>query len=71
MVRSNTQILIKQIRLEKKMTQHQLADFCDLPRSYISKLEGGTTHPTLEMLFRVCKGLEIKPSSFVKRLEEF
>ena len=61
--------VLKEIRKEKNVSQEKLAELCDLHRTFISLLERGQRIPTISTLFKLSKALEIKPSEFVKRIE--
>lgn len=52
---------IKKIRLEKGMTQKQVAEKSGLFDSAIRKYEGGRQNPKLETLERIAAALEIDP----------
>ncbi|WP_248548443.1 helix-turn-helix domain-containing protein [Paenibacillus odorifer] len=61
--------VIKSLRINKNITQAQLAVDSTLERSYISELENGKYQPTLTSLFDIARGLKIKPSDLVKLVE--
>lgn len=48
---------IKKARHRLGLTQGQLAQRCDLYRSYLSRIEGGTANPTLTVLVRLATEL--------------
>lgn len=50
---------IKTIRIDKKLSQEQLASKCDFDRTYISMLERGKRNPSYLNLLKLCNGLEI------------
>lgn len=50
---------IKQLRAEKEITQEELADRCDLFRTYMSRIESGLANPTLTVLHTLAEGLEV------------
>ena len=60
---------LKRARIEAGLTQQELADKAGVHRMYVSLLERGERSPTLDVLFRLCKALEIRPSNFIKRIE--
>jgi transcriptional regulator with XRE-family HTH domain len=74
---SNQPIIIKQIigkifkaiRIEKGMSQEDLAFECDVDRSYISMIEVGRNEPSVSKIFEICDGLKIKPSYFFRLVE--
>lgn len=62
-------IVLKEYRTEKNLSQEELADKCDLDRTYISLLERGKRKPTLSVIFNICNSLEVKPSVFIAKIE--
>ncbi len=52
---------VRALRLEKGMTQQELADATGLHRPDISAIEAGRYAPTLSTVEIVAKGLGIKP----------
>ena len=51
---------IRKIRLEKKLTQAELAERCSCNRNYISMLERGERNPSFKSLVMIARGLEVK-----------
>ena len=62
---------IYQIRMEKKLTQKDLADLIGVSDRTISKWENGTTVPDLETIKRLCKALGTSPDSIVKSKKNY
>ncbi|WP_167617918.1 helix-turn-helix domain-containing protein [Maribellus sediminis] len=62
--------VLRDIRLNRKLSQEKLAELSDLDRTYISLLERGLRQPTITTLFQICSALEISPSEFVRQMEE-
>lgn len=62
-------IVLKEYRTEKNLSQEELADKCDLDRTYISLLERGKRKPTLSVIFNICDSLEVNPSAFISKIE--
>lgn len=52
-------------RLDKEMSQEQLADASGLERSYVGRLERGGSQPTLLALLKLAKGLDCDVSDLV------
>lgn len=50
---------IREIRLEKKITQHQLARLCSFEKASMSRIESGKTNVTVITLQKICKALEV------------
>ena len=57
-------------RQEAGLSQEQLAQQCNLDRTYISLLERGLRQPTITSLFNISKVLGIKASELLKLLED-
>ena len=62
--------VLREIRLEKGVTQDSLASQCDVDRTYPSLLERGLRSPTLAMVFRLSEALDISPAVVVTRSQE-
>lgn len=62
--------ILQEKRQEKGLSQEQLAQRCNLDRTYISLLERGLRQPTINSLFNISKGLGISPSVFIKLIED-
>jgi transcriptional regulator with XRE-family HTH domain len=60
---------IRRVRERAGLTQEELAFRADLSRNYISLLELNRKSPTIQVLFRICKVLSIKPSTLISRIE--
>lgn len=56
--------LIRKIRMEKKMSQLQLAERCYMQKSSISKLEAGLSNPTVFTLYKIAAVLEVPINDF-------
>tara|TARA_B100000809_G_C14748596_1_gene391270 strand:- start:15 stop:236 length:222 start_codon:yes stop_codon:yes gene_type:complete len=62
--------ILKELRLEKGLTQEALAEHSNLGVTFISKLENGKRQPTITTLFQLAEALNIKPSEIIERLEK-
>lgn len=60
---------LRKSRQKAGLTQEKLAFEAGVDRTYISQLENDKKSPTLEVLFRICTALSIKPSIFIARVE--
>lgn len=63
-------VILKKHRNNLNISQEQLADKCDLDRTFISLLERGKRNPTIETLFKVSIALETLPSEVIKEIEQ-
>ncbi len=61
---------LKKIRLKKKLTQEDLSLEAQLARVYISELEYGKKIPSIETIFKLSKGLNIKCSKLMDLTEQ-
>lgn len=57
---------IRKIRLQKQMTQKQLAEKCGCNRNYISMLERGERNPSYKSLVMIATGLEMELHDLLK-----
>ncbi len=57
---------IQKLRLEKGLSQEDLAFEADLHRTYISHIERGSRNITVAGLCKVAKGLKLEPSELLK-----
>jgi transcriptional regulator with XRE-family HTH domain len=62
--------VLRSCRLEKRLTQEQLSERVDVIRAFISALENGTRQPSLAMIFRLAKALDVKPGTLVDAVAE-
>jgi len=51
---------IQEIRIEKNISQQDLASKCNFEKSNMSRLENGNANATLSTLEKVCNALEIE-----------
>jgi transcriptional regulator with XRE-family HTH domain len=62
--------ILKEKRNHIGISQEELAHRCNIDRTYISMIERGKRKPTLNILFKICDALYIKPSAFIKEVED-
>jgi len=62
-------IALRTFRMDKQLTQEELAHSSQVHRTYISFLETGRKQPSLNAVFKIAKGLDIKPSEFIERID--
>lgn len=56
---------VKLRRREKNLTQEQLAELCDVSNTYISHIETGIAHVSLDVLYKIGLALETTPDYFL------
>ena len=52
------------------LSQEDLADRAGIHRTYVSQLERGLKSPTLNILMKIAKALETKPSLLMRAFED-
>jgi transcriptional regulator with XRE-family HTH domain len=60
---------IKEIRLEKKLTQSSLASSCDVDIRTIQRIEKGTFNMSLKILYLIADVLEFHPAELIVKKE--
>ena len=61
---SDTGDLIKKTRIDKKMTQQELADSVGISYSYMCKVEKGKNVPSMETMDKIIKALDVPSNTF-------
>jgi transcriptional regulator with XRE-family HTH domain len=61
--------VIKKIRLQKGITQEELAWKCEVDKVFIYRIESGINQPTITTLFKLSSGLNISCSDLIKAIE--
>jgi transcriptional regulator with XRE-family HTH domain len=61
---------LREIRDRRDLSQEELADRCESDRTTISMLERGLMSPTLRMIARLSKALNVLPSEVMQRAEK-
>jgi transcriptional regulator with XRE-family HTH domain len=58
-------IAVKNLRLQKNVSQEELARISGISRSYISRLEAGKGNPSLDQVQRIAKALGAKATIII------
>ncbi len=61
---------VRAAREQLGVSQEKFGPLAGLDRTYISGIERGLRNPTLWVISRLAKGLELTPSELVRRTEE-
>ena len=61
---------LRELRLERNISQEELAAISGVDRSYVSLIERGINSPSLIMIYNLCKGLDIPVSKLFERMEK-
>ena len=64
MIKNDVGKRIKELRVEKGISQEDLALKCGLDRTYITYVENAKKNVTVETLFKITQALDIKLSDF-------
>ena len=56
---------LKELRSERKLSQEEFAFLCDIDRTYIGRIERLERKPTIVILDKIAKGLNIKLKDLV------
>ncbi len=62
--------VLKTIRINKCITQLQLADILKKPQSFVSKYESGERRIDVHEFIQICRALDESPSNIIERLEK-
>lgn len=61
---------VRKIRLEKEISQENLAYISGIERSHMGRIERGESHPMLGVVVRISKGLNISPTELILSMEK-
>jgi transcriptional regulator with XRE-family HTH domain len=61
---------IKSRRLEMKLTQEDLAGRIELDRPFITLMEAGVKQPTISVLWRIARGLDLTVSELTALVDQ-
>lgn len=64
------QYVLVRCRKEQDLTQEQLSERAGISLSFLSMLEIGRRHPNVDMVFKLAKGLGMRPSELIAELEK-
>jgi len=62
--------VLKELRSKAGISQEDLANECELDRSFISMLERGLRMPTIETVFKLAAPLKKAPFEIIKLVEQ-
>ena len=69
-VEADVGLRVRQLRLERGMSQETLGAVAGLDRTYVSGLERGKRNPSLRTLARIAEGLGVTPAELLRRAGE-
>lgn len=59
---------VREVRLERGLTQEQLAETADVHPTFVSNLERGYSAPTLHTLMAIANALGVRPGELIDDL---
>lgn len=59
---------LKGLRVERDLTQLELAEILDMSPNFIGMIERGERNTTVENVFKIARALNIKPSNLFEEL---
>ena len=60
---------MQKLRFAANLTQEQLSEFAEIDRSFVQKIEAGTSAPTVEVLVRIRRALKCPWSDLLRGLD--
>lgn len=68
MIRKNIGLRIRELRLNKGMSQEKLALKIEMDRSYFASVENGNRNISIVNLYKIVNGLEVTMEEFFKNI---
>ncbi len=59
---------LKSLRIDKNLTQLELAEILDMSPNFIGMIERGERNTTVENVFKIARALNVKPSNLFEEL---
>ena len=56
---------VRALRIERNLTQEQLADLCDLHHNYAGEIKRGDCNVSLKNIVRIAQALNVEPSELL------
>lgn len=56
---------VRALRIAKKLTQEQLAELCDLHRTYVGAIERGDRNISLKNIVTIARALNVEPAELL------
>jgi transcriptional regulator with XRE-family HTH domain len=62
-------VWVRELRHRRGLTQATVAQQAAISVTYLSEMESGRHNPTLAVILRLARALDVKPSQLVSRLD--
>lgn len=59
---------VRQLRIEKKLSQEQLGFASGITMNFVSRIELGKVEPCLRVILQLARGLDVAPSALLDSL---
>lgn len=63
-------IVLRELRRKAEFTQENLAFEAGIERNYVSLIELGRNQPTISVIFKLAKALDIEPNKLIRMVEQ-
>ena len=60
--------VLRDLRVDRNLTQEKLAELADFDRTYIYRLEKGKREPSLSTILKLSDALKVSPGEFFDRV---
>ena len=62
---------VRELRLDKNLSQEKLAELASLDRSYISEIENADKTASIITVYKIALALDYKPSILLQKMETY
>ena len=59
---------VRELRIERNLSQEDLAELSDLHRNYVSQIEGGRRNVSLLNILKLAHGLKVRPTKLIESI---
>jgi transcriptional regulator with XRE-family HTH domain len=59
---------VRQLRLDRDLSQEDLAELADLHRNYVSQIESGRRNISLLNILKLARGLKVRPVKLIETI---